>query len=185
MLDAVDPHSPEGLSRLRWATLGRHFHWTERKYDADSGQFPQELADFTAEISTATGNTVHGEAAIVNYFHTNSAMCGHIDDSEEDLSKPIVSLSCGLTAVFLIGGRSHDITPTALFIRSGDVVIMGGESRLCVHGVPRVIDGSLPEFLAKAVVSWEDVPLCVKDFFSRARVNINVRQVISNQEHLA
>lgn len=30
----------------------------------------------------------------------------------------------------------------AIFLRSGDAVVMGGEARHCVHGVPRIITGS-------------------------------------------
>ena len=32
-----------------------------------------------------------------------------------------------------------DEKPTALLIRSGDVVIMSGVSRLCYHGIPRIL----------------------------------------------
>lgn len=47
--------------------------------------------------------------------------------------------------MFLIGGRTKDVKPTAVFLRSGDAVIMGGESRYCVHGVPRIIKGTFAE----------------------------------------
>ena len=56
-------------------------------------------------------------------------MGGHVDDGEYTMEKPIVSVSFGNTVVFLIGGMQRDVTPTALFIRSGDVVVMGGEWR--------------------------------------------------------
>lgn len=64
-------------------------------------------------------------------------MCGHLDNAEEDLTKPIVSCSFGNTVVFLMGSRSTgylflftscslftEDTPTPFFIRSGDIVIM-------------------------------------------------------------
>ena len=41
--------------------------------------------------------------------------------------------------MFLLGGLGIDEKPTALLIRSGDVVIMSGASRLCYHGVPRIL----------------------------------------------
>ena len=74
-------------------------------------------------------------------------MGGHVDDAELDLSLPLVSLSLGLSAVFLFGGPTRDDTPTALWLRSGDAIVVTGEARLCSHGVPRIVEGSCPEYL--------------------------------------
>ena len=57
--------------------------------------------------------------------------------------------SFGQSAVFLLGGLGIDEKPTALLIRSGDVVIMSGMSRLCYHGVPRI--------LSTDKMPWNDV----------------------------
>lgn len=48
--------------------------------------------------------------------------------------------SFGLPAVFLLGGLSRETEPIGMFVRSGDIVIMMGESRLAYHAVPRVFD---------------------------------------------
>ena len=74
----------------------------------------------------------------MNYYHDGDTLCGHIDDAEPDLTQPLVSLSLGRPAVFLIGGTTRDIPPTALLLRSGDVVVLSGSSRRCYHGVPRI-----------------------------------------------
>lgn len=76
-----------------------------------------------------------------------STMGGHVDDAELDLSLPLVSLSLGLSAVFLFGGRTREEVPTAIWLRSGDAIIVTGEARLCYHGVPRIVEGSCPDFL--------------------------------------
>ncbi|PNY03214.1 alpha-ketoglutarate-dependent dioxygenase alkb-like protein, partial [Trifolium pratense] len=60
---------------------------------------------------------------------------GHLDDMEADWSKPIVSLSLGCKAIFLLGGKSREDAPIAMFLRSGDVVLMAGEARECFHGL--------------------------------------------------
>ena len=39
-------------------------------------------------------------------------MGGHVDKYENDLSQPLVSISFGQSAVYLIGGKTCDIRPT-------------------------------------------------------------------------
>lgn len=100
-------------------------------------------------------------AAIVNYYNTKSTMGGHRDDLEEALDKPIVSLSLGLPAIFLLGGLGKDDDDdtsnvsngsdeggnvstskpvvTAILLRPGDVLIMAGPSRLRYHAMARVL----------------------------------------------
>lgn len=41
--------------------------------------------------------------------------------------------------MFLLGGLSVDEKPTAMLIHSGDIIIMSGVSRLCYHGIPRIL----------------------------------------------
>ena len=47
-------------------------------------------------------------------------MGAHLDDAELTKVKPIVSISLGNAAVFLLGGRTKETKPVALFLRSGD-----------------------------------------------------------------
>ena len=70
-------------------------------------------------------------------------MCGHLDDAEHCMSEPIVSMSLGCSAIFLLGTRSKTDTPKALLLRSGDVVVMSGESRYCYHGIPAILPPGL------------------------------------------
>lgn len=44
------------------------------------------------------------------------------------------SSSLGCKAVFLLGGKSREDQPIAMFLRSGDIVLMAGEARECFHG---------------------------------------------------
>ena len=53
------------------------------------------------------------------------------DDAEGALEQPLVSVSVGCDAVFLIGGAHRDMPPTALLLRSGDVVVMAGARIVC------------------------------------------------------
>lgn len=110
------------------------------------------------------------EAAIVNYYHLNSTLCAHTDHSEYDaLTKPLLSFSFGNAAVFLIGGPTKgDYPPSPLLLRSGDILLMTGSSRLCFHAVPRILAD--PQFHENA----EEISC---SYIHDKRININVRQV--------
>ena len=87
------------------------------------------------ELTTLIANLIgfsgfKPEAGIVNYYHLNSTLSGHQDHSEKNLDAPLISLSFGNSALFLIGGKTKDIKPKAFLLKSGDIVIMSGESRL-------------------------------------------------------
>ena len=65
--------------------------------------------------------------------------------------------SFGQSAVFLIGGETKSVQPSALLLRSGDIVIMSGPSRTVFHGVPKVVSPSadtlVPETLSRRVLA--------------------------------
>ena len=60
---------------------------------------------------------------------------GHTDHSEDNLSAPLLSISLGQPAIFLIGGSSLATVPAAILLRSGDVLLMERESRLAYPNV--------------------------------------------------
>ena len=159
---------------------------------------PSRLSSLCAALAGATGHPMEPQAAIVNYYHPKSTMGGHVDDAELDLSLPLVSLSLGLSAVFLCGGRTRDVAPTALWLRSGDAVIATAPARLCYHGVPRIMAGTSPGFLTDAESytrllnapgseSFRDcsdiaeTAAVTAEFMGASRLNVNVRQVVSER----
>ena len=58
---------------------------------------------------------------------------------------PIVSVSLGDAARFVVGGLSRKDPLNPMILRSGDVLVMGGPSRLRYHGVTRIQPGTAPE----------------------------------------
>ena len=161
-------------------------------------EFPVDLATLCSTIARCVSQDITVEAAIVNYYPVGTTMGGHLDDAEHTMEKPIVSISLGLSALFLIGGRSRSVTPTAVLVRSGDAVIMSGESRYCYHGVPVILPidfEPLPDDMEKGAdvgkkvndlqymvdyASREGCPDCVRSvvqYLQQARINMNVRQV--------
>lgn len=86
-------------------------------------------------------------ASIVNYYNLKSTMGGHRDDLEYALDKPVVSISLGLPAIFLLGGTSKEEMPVLpILVRPGDVMMLAGEARLNFHGMARL----LPKEMATA-----------------------------------
>jgi alkylated DNA repair protein (DNA oxidative demethylase) len=82
------------------------------------------------------------EACLVNFYQGGARMGLHRDEDEEDFSAPVVSVSLGDTAVFRIGGPERGGKTETLKLTSGDVLAMGGEARLCYHGIDRVLTGT-------------------------------------------
>lgn len=172
----------ELASKLRWATLGYHHNWDTKVYSEGSrDEMPSEMSEMTRVFAEATGfPDFKAEAAIVNYYRMNSTLAGHTDHSEVNREAPLFSISFGQSAIFLIGGLSQNESCNALLLRSGDVLVMAGESRLRYHGVPKILSAD--------VCPWElednkDEGFCddwgkAKSYISQARININVRQVL-------
>jgi alkylated DNA repair protein (DNA oxidative demethylase) len=82
------------------------------------------------------------EACLVNYYSQSARMGLHRDIDEQDLNAPVVSISLGDTAIFRIGGLERKGRTETLKLASGDVVVLGGPSRLRYHGVDRILTGT-------------------------------------------
>ncbi|KAI5077548.1 hypothetical protein GOP47_0007372 [Adiantum capillus-veneris] len=168
------------LRKLRWATLGLQFDWSKRAYDLSlpHNKIPQDLYELASKLAKPAMNNsqFHAEAAIVNYFGCDDMLGGHLDDMEKDWSKPIVSISFGCKAIFLLGGPSREDSPTAMFLRSGDVVLMAGPARGCFHGIPRIFvdpkESDLPDFSSCDLSCQTFI-----DYIRTSRINLNIRQV--------
>ncbi|XP_050548142.1 nucleic acid dioxygenase ALKBH1 isoform X2 [Daktulosphaira vitifoliae] len=162
-------------NKLRWATLGYHHNWNTKIYSESArSEFPSELAELSRTIIKLLNfpDEFVAEAAIINFYHLSSTLCGHTDHSEINISAPLLSISFGLSAIFLIGGSTLDKNAFGILLKTGDIVIMSGESRLSFHGIPKVLpllnDNDLDD-------SYDWKPF--KNFIQDTRININVRQV--------
>ncbi len=183
---------------LRWATLGYSYNWSKKTYHPDEkSPFPPDLAQLVKTIvhdhfanafpplSTQIAENYEGQTSIVNYFPVGSQMCAHQDVSEAAMEKPLVSISLGCTAVFLMGTTSRDDKPFAMFLRSGDVVVFSGETREAFHAVPRVLDDCPKYFFDDDKNSGNENDEknngAVVHALPGIRVNINVRQVFDEK----
>jgi DNA oxidative demethylase len=82
------------------------------------------------------------EACLVNYYREAAKMGLHQDRDEEDFDAPVVSISLGDNALFRVGGTTRGGKTQSFRLSSGDVLVMGGESRLAFHGVDRICPGT-------------------------------------------
>jgi DNA oxidative demethylase len=106
---------------------------------------PQMLLDLWDEVARYKAPP---EACLVNYYAGSAKMGLHQDKDEEDFAAPVLSVSLGDTGIFRVGGRSRKDPARMVELKSGDVVVLGGEDRLAYHGIDRVLGGTsdlLPE----------------------------------------
>ena len=85
-----------------------------------------------------TGYAVPPQACLVNFYDSSARMGLHQDRDESDFSAPVLSISLGDSCLFRIGGTERGQPTRSFRLESGDVVILGGESRLAFHGVDRI-----------------------------------------------
>ena len=151
--------------------------------------FPPLISSLSKDIVTLcepllpsySGTNYRPEAGIVNFYSSKDTLMAHQDRSEPDNNSPLVSISLGLSCVFLIGTESRDDRPVPILLRSGDCLIMSGPCRRAFHGVPRIVEGSCPDFLKEGTTDeeggeeWKGTFFC--KYMQDARININVRQV--------
>lgn len=75
------------------------------------------------------------DACLINRYTGPAQMGLHQDKDERDFSQPIVSVSLGASAVFLLGGNQRKGKTRTLLLADGDVLVWGGVARLYFHGV--------------------------------------------------
>ncbi len=136
--------------------LGRH--WNARTYtyepvrsDHDglpAPALPPDLARLAVDAAAAVGFELGPDICLINRYGHDGRMGLHQDKDEHasalKAGVPVVSLSLGDSARFLLGGFRRREPATAVELRSGDAFVFGGPSRLRYHGVARILPGSGP-----------------------------------------
>ena len=84
------------------------------------------------------------DACLINRYVPGAKLSLHQDKDEQDFTAPIVSVSLGLPATFLLGGMRRSDPTRRVALVHGDVVVFGGESRLRYHGILPLADGDHP-----------------------------------------
>jgi DNA alkylation damage repair protein AlkB len=136
--------------------LGRHWNALTYSYEPSRSDhdglrvppIPEDLASLASDAARRAGFDFTPDICILNFYTAGSRMGVHQDKDErpETLAAgvPIVSVSLGDAARFVIGGLTRKEPMRPLALRSGDVLVMGGPSRLRFHGVTRILPGTAP-----------------------------------------
>ncbi|MER5599165.1 alpha-ketoglutarate-dependent dioxygenase AlkB [Streptomyces sp. NPDC002265] len=149
-----------GTMTARQVCLG--WHWYPYAYartvvDGDGAPvkpFPAWLGELGRRAvrdalgpETAPGTAAAYDIALINFYEGDARMGMH-RDADERSEAPVVSLSLGDTCVFRFGNTQTRARPYQdVELRSGDLFVFGGPSRLAYHGVPRVHPGTAPASL--------------------------------------
>lgn len=101
---------------------------------------PELLGQLWDEV---TDYPLRPEATLINWYKEDKAskMGMHVDNDENDLKAPVVSVSLGDPAMFRIGGPKRGGKTQGVKLFSGDVVVLAEDARLCHHGVSKVYYG--------------------------------------------
>ena len=123
---------------LGWVTDREHGYRYQAAHPATGAPWPpipQRLLDLWDAVS---GWHDPPEACLVNYYSDDAKMGLHQDRDEQELAAPVVSVSLGDDCLFRVGGTRRDDRTLSFKLRSGDIVVLGGEGRLAFHGVDRI-----------------------------------------------
>ncbi len=148
-----------GRMHVRMLCLGRHWNGATYQYeptrsDHDRLAVPPIPDDFVAvamAIAARVGMTIEPDICIVNHYDADGRMGLHQDKDESPASLargiPVVSISLGDTARFLLGGLKRRDAVAPILLESGDAFVFGGAARLIYHGVSRIQPGTAPPAL--------------------------------------
>ena len=129
-----------------WSDLKGYRYQTHRPDSVEP--WPPLPAIFLETVAQAIAGTPWPDfvpdACLLNFYGEGAKMGLHQDRDEKDFSQPIVTLSLGDDGDFLIGGSTRAERAQVLVVRSGDILIMGGDSRMRFHGIRKIYPGTSP-----------------------------------------
>lgn len=126
--------------RLGWVTDRKGYRYAARH--PLGMEWPPIPPEVLAVWNAVSGTARQPDCCLVNFYGEGARMGLHQDRDEGDFSFPVVSISLGDEALFRMGGEHRSEGSESHWLRSGDVVVMGGAARLAWHGVDRVRHGS-------------------------------------------
>ena len=130
-----------------WTSDRRGYRYD--RSDPESGRpwplMPALFRDLAVWAASAAGfEGFDPDGCLINRYEPGSRLTLHQDRDEHDLGAPIVSVSLGLPATFLWGGKTRSDRPRRMRLVHGDIVVWGGPARLVFHGIDALKPGDHP-----------------------------------------
>ncbi|MEK6287591.1 MAG: alpha-ketoglutarate-dependent dioxygenase AlkB [Acidobacteriota bacterium] len=144
---------------IKMVCLGRHWNAKTYKYEGVRSdhdglpvqELPEDLKDLALRAAAEAGMTIEPDICLINCYREHGRLGLHQDKDERpetiETGIPVVSLSLGDSAQFMIGGTKRKDPVKTIILESGDALVMGGPSRLRYHGVSGILAGTAPETL--------------------------------------
>lgn len=142
-------------------SFGYRYQTTHPETNLPWPKIPESILKIIKELTESTGYLdFRPECCYINLYPKEGSLGPHRDESETNLTAPIISISLGDTAQFHLGGKERKDKSEKILIESGDCYIQGGESRMFYHSVKKILPGT------SDLVSKEG-----------GRINLTIRQV--------
>lgn len=139
------PMTPYGKPmRVKMTSAGKYGWYSDRKRYRYEKRHPEGMdwppipASVLRVWDAVSGTDRRPDCCLVNHYRDAAKMGMHQDRDEADFGYPVVSVSLGDEALFRIGNLTRGGKTESVWLRSGDVLVMGGEARLVYHGIDRV-----------------------------------------------
>lgn len=174
-------------TRLRWVSLGSvTYNWTTKEYEEGSknGTLPplfvrvaqkalSAVEDAANDGSSGADDRTHWDSfepdcCLINFYRGSDRLRGHQDVSEDNMEAPLICISLGLPAIFLLGGLSRKVNPTPLVLRDGDVLVLRSQARRAFHGIAKLLSYNVEEDVCNAHPG--------SDYDFEDRISISIRQ---------
>lgn len=153
-----------GVMSVKTVCLG--WHWLPYRYsrfaeDVD-GSPVQAMPASTVDLGRRavvdalgpSSEPFEADAALVNYYDIRARMGMH-QDKDERCDAPVVSISLGNSAVFRFGNTTNRNRPYAdIELRSGDLFVFGGPSRLAYHGITKTLSNNGDDQIGAGDSRW-------------------------------
>ena len=128
------PMTPYGKPmRVKMTSAGKYGWYSDRKgyrYERqhpDGQDWPAIPESVLAIWRTLVSTERMPDCCLVNYYGEEARMGMHQDRDEADFGWPVLSVSLGDEGMFRIGNATRGGKTQSVWLRSGDVVVMGGE----------------------------------------------------------
>jgi alkylated DNA repair protein (DNA oxidative demethylase) len=130
-----------------WWSDRSGYRYITRQPDSDK-PWPAMPAVFRSAVASIVNGSpwpdFQPDASLINFYEPGAKMGLHQDRDERDFAQPIVTISLGDDADFLVGGLARTDKTVALVVESGDAVIMGPPGRMLFHGIRKIYPGTSP-----------------------------------------